>query len=160
MEINHNNHYWKAIGLGALAGMRALTAPALLSHQLSKAEPALLENSPLRYLKSGPVALGLKLLAASELAGDKLPNMPDRTALPSLAVRAACGALVGAAIFTSSRDKALTGALVGGLAAVAGTYGSFYLRQALGEYGHVPNTIAGLMEDAVMLSSGIALVKS
>jgi uncharacterized membrane protein len=152
-------HYWKAIGLGAIAGIRSLSAPVLLSLELSKLSPLQLQGSPLRYLHSGPVATAIKVLAATELAGDKLPQMPNRTTLPSLVARTASGALVGAALFTLSRDKALTGALVGGLAALAATYGSFYLRGALHHYGQVPNVTAGLLEDAVMVSSGLAMVK-
>jgi uncharacterized membrane protein len=159
MKPDSHHHYWKAIGLGAVAGIRSLAAPVLLSQELSKINPELLQDSPLRYLQAGPVAMGLKLLAATELAGDKLPQIPDRTTLPSLMVRTASGALVGAALFTVSRDKALTGALIGGLAALASTYGSFYLRQALHQYGKVPNIAAGLLEDAVLVSSGLAMVK-
>jgi uncharacterized membrane protein len=159
MKANKNTHYWKAIGLGAVAGIRSLAAPVLLSQEFSKIDPERLKNSPLRYLQAGPIATGLKLLAATELAGDKLPKAPNRTELPSLIVRTASGALVGAALFTASRDRALTGALIGGLAALAGTYGSFYLRRALNRTGKVPNLISGLMEDAVMVSSGLAMVK-
>ena len=160
MKPDSHHHYWKAIVLGAVAGIRSMAAPVLLSQELSKISPVLLQGSPLRHLQAGPVAMGLKFLAASEMAGDKLPQMPDRTTLPSLVMRTASGALVGAALFTASRDKALTGALIGGLAALAGTYGSFYLRQALHRYGEVPNIVAGLLEDAVMVSSGLAIVKN
>jgi uncharacterized membrane protein len=159
MKANKHTHYWKTIGLGAVAGIRSLAAPVLLSQEFSKIDPERLKGSPLRYLQASPIATGLKLLAAVELAGDKLPTAPDRTALPSLLARTASGALVGAALFTASRDKALTGALIGGLAALAGTYGSFYLRRALNKTGKVPNLISGLMEDAVMISSGLAMVK-
>lgn len=159
MKTKNNSHYWKAIGLGAIAGVRSMSAPVLLNEELNKIDRKHLEKSPLRYLQAAPVAAGLKFLAASELAGDKLPQMPDRTNLPSLAVRTLSGALVGAALFTARRDSAATGALLGGLAALAATYGSFYLRAALHRYGKVPNATAGLMEDAMMLSSGLIMVK-
>jgi uncharacterized membrane protein len=159
IKPDNHHHYWKAIGLGAVAGIRSLAAPVLLSQEFRKIDPALLQGSPLRFLQAGPVARGLKVLAASELGADKLPQMPNRTTLPSLVVRTASGALVGAALFTANRDKAFTGALIGGLAAFASTYGSFYLRLALTRYGNVPNIISGLMEDAVMMSSGLAMVK-
>jgi uncharacterized membrane protein len=159
MKANSQHYYWKVIGLGAAAGIRSMAAPVLLSQELSKIDPLLLKGSLLRHLQSGPLATGLKLLAAGELAGDKLPQIPDRTTLPSLAVRTASGALVGAALFTANRDQPLTGALLGGLAALASTYGSFYLRRALNRSGKVPNVISGLLEDAVLVSSGLAMVK-
>lgn len=159
MKLNSQNYYWKAFGLGTVAGIRSLVAPVLLSEELSKIDPLRLKSSPLRYLQAGPVAAGLKFLAAGELAGDKLPQIPDRTTLPSLLVRTGSGALVGAALFSANNDQPLKGALIGGLAALAATYGSFYLRQALNKYGEVPNVISGLLEDAMLLSSGLAMVK-
>jgi uncharacterized membrane protein len=159
MKPDNHQHYWKALGLGVIAGMRSLAAPALLSQELSRVNPELLKASPLRFLQAGPVATGLKLLATAELAGDKLPRIPDRTALPSLVVRTTSGALVGAALFMASQDKPLKGAVIGGMAALAGTYGSFYLRRALSKYGKVSNIVSGVMEDAVLLSSGLAMVK-
>lgn len=159
MKTKKHSHYWKALGLGAIAGIRSMSAPVLLSEELGKIDRKHLQHSPLRFLQAAPIAAGFKLLAAGELAGDKLPQMPDRTDLPSLAVRTLSGALVGAALFTARRDSAATGALLGGLSALAATYGSFYLRAALHRYGKVPNATAGFMEDALMVSSGLILVK-
>ncbi|MGV3502331.1 MAG: DUF4126 family protein [Adhaeribacter sp.] len=159
MKKKNNSHYWKTLGLGAIAGMRAMSAPVFLSEELGKIDRKHLQHSPLRFLQAAPIAAGFKLLAAGELAGDKLPQMPDRINLPSLAVRTLSGALVGAALFTARRDSAATGALLGGLSALAATYGSFYLRAALHRYGQVPNAAAGLMEDAMMVSSGLIMVK-
>ena len=156
----HNNYYWKTAGLGAIAGIRSLAATAILSHELSKTPKDILQRSPLRYLQSWPVATGLKYLAATEIAGDKVPGAPDRIVLPSLLVRTASGALIGAAIFTANRDNGLKGALIGALSAVAVTYGSFYLRKSVNNNTKVPDTVLGFIEDAIMLSSGIAITKS
>lgn len=155
----YTNYYWKTAGLGAIAGIRSLSATAILSHELSNTPKEILQRSPLRYLQAWPVATGLKYLAATEIAGDKVPGVPNRIALPSLLVRTASGALVGAAIFTANRDKGVKGALIGGLAAVAVTYGSFYLRKSLSKNTKVPDTVLGFIEDAIMLSSGIAMIK-
>jgi uncharacterized membrane protein len=158
METNKNNPIWKTLGMGAIAGMRSMTAPAILSTELSNAPSDALKHSPLRYLQHGPVATGLKLMAASELVGDKLPGMPDRISPPILLSRAASGALVGATIFTTHRGKWLKGAAIGATAAVAATYGSFYLRMLLNKYA--PNAFSGALEDAVTLASGVAISKA
>lgn len=158
MKISNNNPVWRTLGLGAIAGMRSMTAPALLSNELSKTPTAALAGSPLRYLQRGPVATGLKLMAASELIGDKMPGIPDRIAPPVLLSRAASGALVGATIFTVHRDSWVKGAAIGAAAAVAATYGSFYLRKLMNKYA--PNAVSGALEDALTLASGLAITKS
>ncbi|MBF9254543.1 DUF4126 family protein [Pontibacter sp. 172403-2] len=155
--MNNNNPIWRTLGLGAIAGMRSMTAPALLSNELSNAPTAALAGSPLRYLQHGPVATGLKLLAASELVGDKIPGMPDRISPPILLPRALSGALVGATIFTVHQDSWIKGAAIGAAAAVAATYGSFYLRKLMNKYA--PNAVSGALEDALTLGSGLAIAK-
>lgn len=159
MKQTTQNYTLKALGMGAIAGMRALSAPAILSNELQDAPTALLANSPLRYLQKGPVATGLKWLAVTEMAGDKVPNSPDRIALPQIGVRAISGAVVGATIFTVNNDRPLKGAALGGVAAIAATYATFYLRKALHDKGKVPNLICGLIEDGIMLKSGLAIAK-
>ena len=159
MKINIKNYQWKAFGLSAVAGLRSFTAPAILSHQLSRAPADALQDSAFKYLQKGPVATGLKLFAASELAGDKVPNVPDRITLMPLMFRATAGSIVGAAVYLANRDKAVTGALVGGLAAVAATYGGFYFRQFLNDRVKLPNALSGAIEDAVAIGTGIAIAK-
>ena len=50
--------FWPAIGFAALAGMRSMSAPALLSHYLARNPSWLLLNSPLRALQKPLVARG------------------------------------------------------------------------------------------------------
>lgn len=146
--------------MGAVAGMRALSAPAILSEELSKMPTHTLANSPLHFLQSDSVAKGLAVLAATELIGDKIPNVPDRINPPALAVRAASGAVVGATIFLANKDKTLKGAVIGAAAAIVGTFASFYLRKAIKEYAHLPDSVSGAIEDAIMFSSGLAVTKA
>jgi uncharacterized membrane protein len=154
-----NKLYLKALGLGAVAGMRSLSAPAILSNELSSTPTDVLQGSPLRHLQSSAVSTGLNLLAASEMVADKVPGVPDRTDLASLLMRTASGALVGAAVFTAGQDSPIKGAILGGLAALAATYGFFYLRTSLGKNTEVSDVALGLVEDAIMLGSGLAIAK-
>ncbi|WP_439883318.1 DUF4126 family protein [Pontibacter sp. MBLB2868] len=160
MLYDKDSYIWKTIGLGAVAGMRAMSAPALLSNELSKIPTTRLSHSPLHYLQSGAVSTGLKVMAASEMLGDKIPGIPDRITIPSVLTRAASGALVGATLFTANKDKTMTGAAVGAAAAVAATYISFYLRKLVRKQTSFPDAFSGVIEDAIMLGSGLAITKS
>ncbi len=143
--------------MGAIAGMRSMSAPALISHHLHNKPSYMLAGSPLRYLQHNWVAAGLKVLAASELAGDKMPQAADRIIWPSLAARAASGALVGATVFATHRQKPLVGALVGAAAAIAATYASFYGRKALGNHTSLPDAAWGAVEDVITIGAGWAI---
>lgn len=154
-----SKHQWQTVGLGALAGFRSMTAPALLSSNLLTYHPRALAGSPLRLLQKPLVAHGLKLLAAGEAVGDKLPQAPDRIDATPLLGRAAAGALVGATLYRINHDNQWRGALLGGLAAVAGTYLSFFLRKKATEESGLPGALVGGLEDLLTLGSGLALTK-
>ena len=97
--------FWPTIGFAAIAGMRSMSAPALLSHYLTRNPSWLLLSSPLRVLQKPLVARGFKLAAAGEMVMDKLPGTPDRIAPPVLLGRLLSGALVGAIYPSPSRPR-------------------------------------------------------
>lgn len=148
------------IGFGIIAGMRSMSAPALISRYLSRRFAYRLSRSPLRYIQTPLVTKGLTVLAASEIVGDKLPAMPDRITPSVLAGRAASGALVGAVISKTDGGKVIHGIIIGGLAAIAATYGAYYLRKKIGKDMHIADPVLGLIEDAIALSGGVGLLKS
>jgi uncharacterized membrane protein len=152
-------HFWQTVGLGTVAGFRSMTAPALLSANLVKFHPQGLTGSPLRYLQKPLVANGLKLLAGSEMVGDKLPQTPDRIAPPVLLGRLLSGALVGAALYRANHANTRNGALLGGLVAGVATFGSFWLRKKATRESGLPISVVGGFEDLLVLGSGLALSK-
>jgi uncharacterized membrane protein len=153
--------FWPTLGFAALAGSRAVSAPAFISHYLSgQAIAPSLASSSLRFLAKPGVAKALKFLAAGEVVGDKLPNMANRIVPQQLSTRAASGALVGAAWYKSKGGSALGGALVGSLGAVAATFLTYYLRKGISEKTHTSTSLVGVGEDALVLASGSALLKS
>ena len=80
-----------AAGLGAIAGLRSMTAPALLSRRLRRRRlwHRLRSRSALvLLLATRPAGTALTVLAAGELVADKLPFVPARTEFPSLVGRA------------------------------------------------------------------------
>jgi len=159
MENTVSPNILLTLGLGTIAGMRAMCAPALLSHFLAKTPVAHLKNSPLHYLQEPKVAIGLKLLAAAELVGDKMPNTPNRTIAPQLLVRVSSGALAGATLYQIYGEQKLIGALLGGLAAAASTYAFYYLRKELGSATGLPDAAVAVLEDALVVAGGVALLK-
>ena len=153
--------FWPALGFAALAGSRAVSAPAFLSHYLAgRALTPSLAGSSLRFLAKPGVAKALKFLAAAEVVGDKLPTTPARIVPQQLSTRAASGALVGAAWYRAKGGSALGGALVGGLGAVAATFLTYYLRKDISEKTNTPTALVGAGEDAMVLSGGAALLQS
>ena len=153
--------FWPALGFAALAGSRAVSAPAFLSHYLAgRVLPPSLANSSLRFLAKPGVAKTLKFLAAGELVGDKLPMTSARTVPQQLSTRAASGALVGAAWYRAKGGSALGGAIVGGLGAVAATFLTYYLRKGISEQTATSTSLVGVGEDALVLAGGAALLKS
>jgi len=154
------NPHLKTFGLGMIAGMRSMSAPALISHYLCRVPADNLAGTPLRYMQNATVATGLKVLAASEIIADKLPGTPDRIAPPVLASRALAGALVGYTLHQANGESKWIGGLLGAMGAVAASYGFFYLRKKLTNSTKIPDTAWAVVEDALMLASGIPLAKT
>ena len=152
--------FWPTMGFAALAGMRSMSAPAVLSHYLSRNPSWLLLSSPLRALQKPLVARGFKLAAAGEMLMDKLPSTPDRIAPPVLLGRLLSGALVGAAVYKSRQGSSAAGAVVGGLGAVVATFISYALRVGISKQANWPVAAVGVGEDALVLGSGAALLRA
>jgi uncharacterized membrane protein len=150
----------RAVGMGAVAGMRSMTAPAVLSHYAEQYQNPPLKNTPLEALGTPEASNLLKVAALGEMVADKLPFTPDRTQLPSVAFRALSGATVGLACTESEDGYQSYGAVAGAVAAVAATYGMHRLRKDAGEATGLPNLALGLLEDAMAVSIGIVALRS
>jgi len=159
-KAKKQNSSVQALGLGAIAGMRAMAAPALLSHYLNHDPAGALYNSPLRFLQRPLVGTTLKFLAGAELIGDKLPFAPARINPPQLAPRLISGAIVGATVAGANQKSKVKGAFLGMAGALAAACGFYYLRKKIGEESHLPNVALGLMEDALVASGGIGLMEA
>ena len=147
------------MGFASLAGMRSMSAPAFLSHYLSQQSNSGLAGSPLRFLQKPFTAKVLKVMAAGEMVADKLPSTPDRTAPPALLWRLLSGTLVGAAWYKSRNGSAVSGGILGGLAAVAATFVTYALRTGISKQSGVPVALVGVGEDALVVAGGAALLR-
>ena len=160
IQLKISKSFWQVFGLGLLAGMRATSAPVITSHILSKHPSKQLPKSPLSFMQSGNVALGMKILAAGELVGDKLPKTPNRTCTTGVIGRCLSGSLAGATIYKASGNNALTGALLGSIVALGSTFGSYYLRKLTVDKTQVSDPYIGAIEDALVIGAGTGLIIS
>ena len=143
----------KALGLGAISGLRTFSGPVFVGRAASRGDLNL-GSTTLGFLGSPLLSKVLIVMALGEMIGDKLPAAPSRTALPSIVGRAACGGVVGAAVFVSEGRRAATGAMLGAPAAVAAAFAGEGLRTLVGEKTGLPDPVVALAEDAVVLLVG------
>lgn len=154
------NTYLKAFGLGVVAGMRSMVAPALLSHKLVRTIPTKQPSQPIHYLAQPAVSIGLKALAGLEIVGDKIPNVPDRTVAPEYSARVASGATCGAFLSQAEGESVPVGAVAGGVGTLIGTLVFFQLRQWLDHSLGLPDPVVALAEDALAITVGWQIVNS
>jgi uncharacterized membrane protein len=160
MKLKISKPFWQAVGFGTLAGMRTASAPAIASHILSHHHSKKLSKSPLGWLQSDKVAVGLKIFALAEFVGDKLPSAPNRTKPIGIIARCLSGSLAGAAIYKASGGNPYLGAVIGSVSALGSTFGSFFLRKNVSEKTKIFDPIIGAIEDALVIGAGIGLVRS
>jgi uncharacterized membrane protein len=153
-ELLMKRGYLSALGMGVVAGVRSMTAPALVSRYVKRGDLGSLGS----FLTSGLVSRALQAGAAAEMAADKTSWVPDRTSAPSLAWRALSGGVVGSVVAGSAGESRAIGALLGASAAVGAAYGIFYLRQALTRRLHVPDRLVGAAEDSLAVGAGRRLL--
>jgi uncharacterized membrane protein len=144
------------VGLGMVAGMRTLSAPALVTRVARKRKLAV-AGSKLGFLNSTGALSITALLAAGELIADKLPAMPNRTDLGPLLARAASGGLCGAVLCSAKKRSPWLGAFYGALGALGAAYAAYHLRRSIKENWHLPDSLVALAEDAVVASGGMLL---
>jgi uncharacterized membrane protein len=146
----------RTAGLSALAGMRTMSAPALLTGSRRFIER---NNAASEILDSRYVTLTVQALAVGEMVADKLPFMPKRTWFPALLARTVSGAVMGASVFNSEDESMLSGAVIGGASAIMATYVSYNVRRVLTKTFHVPDFIVAIAEDSFILGCGRKLLE-
>ena len=144
--------------MGAVAGMRSMTAPAVLSQFARAGLPV--PGGRLAVLASGRSSNILPLFALGEIIADKLPFLPKRTKAPSLVWRAVSGAVSGALICSAKKRPALPGILIGAAAAVGASYAFYELRKKATQDLHIPDPIVALAEDTLAAGAGAYALNS
>lgn len=141
-----------ALEIGVVAGLRSLTAPAVVAWS-AHLNWLNLHGSPLAFVGSTTVIAIFSLLAIGELVADKLPMIPKRTAPAPLIARLITGGLCGACLCASAGQSLVVGALLGGIGAVAGAFLGYGIRKRLDL--HFKDFVIAVCEDAIAV--GLAL---
>ena len=136
-----------------------MAAPAILSRSVVEERVGSLEGTPFAALGSPRVSTALRMLATGEMIGDKTPIIPSRTSLLPLLVRAVSGAVAGAALFASEGRRTAKGGILGALSATTAAYATERLRIEITQRRGVPNVVAGLLEDGIVLFGGARLLR-
>lgn len=143
-----------AVGIGVVAGLRALTAPAVLAWAVQR-RLLRLGHSPFATIISGTASKKITQLAVSELIADKAPFTPSRLNAAPLASRIVSGAICGATIYGVVKRPLPEGAALGSLGAIAGAVAGYHVRKKLSH--DMPDLAAGLLEDAFAIGGGVLI---
>jgi uncharacterized membrane protein len=143
-----------AVLIGVVAGLRCLTAPAVVAwaallHWIN------LDGTWVSWLGYPLTVTVVSVLAILELLVDKRPATPNRTAGVSFIARMASGAFAGAVIGTAWAYT-WSGLGAGVIGAVLGTVSGYQVRTRL-VVAHGHDLPIALLEDAVAILGGFAI---
>ncbi|MFE3051843.1 DUF4126 family protein [Nocardia sp. NPDC059239] len=145
-----------ALLIGVVAGLRALTAPAVV------AWGAALGWLPVADTWASwiahPVAVTvLTILLVVELVTGQLPSTPPRTVSSQFLARIVTGAFAGAVV-GAGWHHTFTGLVCGVVGAVIGTLGGFHTRRLLVERTGGRDLPVALAEDVLAVGGGFVIV--
>ncbi|HEY5841684.1 MAG TPA: DUF4126 family protein [Mycobacterium sp.] len=143
-----------ALLIGAVAGLRALTAPAVVAwaamlHWIN------LDGTWVQWLGHPITVAVLTVLALGELVTDQLPKTPSRLVPVQFITRLITGGFAGAALATAW-GYPFGGLGAGLIGAVLGTLGGYQLRRKLSDREGLDLPVA-LTEDVVAVLGGFAI---
>src|SRR5260370_10346198 len=128
--MNASHVFALAFGIGIVAGLRSMTAPAAVSWACHLSWLSL-RGSRLAFMAS-PLAVSILSVAAiAEYVNDLLPKTPSRTTPGPLIARFVTGGLSGACLSASANRSLLVGAFLGGIGAVSGAFAGYQARTRL-----------------------------
>jgi len=137
--------------IGAVASARAMTPMATIAaaRLMGRRTPGRLVLLDRPVFKLGALTMGV-----GELVGDKMKTAPDRTVLLGLSARVMSAGIAGAALAPRGREQA------DAITAIAAAIPLAYLtlagrKRAIARIGQ---TRSGLIEDALMVAAGVAIV--
>jgi uncharacterized membrane protein len=145
-----------AFGIGVVAGLRSLTAPAVVAWAAHLGWINL-HGSALSFMGSiWPVGI-FTILAVVELVADQLPTTPSRTAPIGLSARIVTGALTGACLGVAGGATFWLAGLAGVVGGIAGAFGGKQARVSLVRALRVPDFAVAIPEDLIAIGLGLFL---
>jgi uncharacterized membrane protein len=151
-KIRLNYVFLLAFGIGIVAGLRSLTAPAVVAWAAHLGWLNL-QGSPLAFMASTAAVVIFSVLAFGELIADKLPTTPKRTAPAPLLARILTGGLCGACLCISTGQPLAVGALLGAIGGAIGAFLGYGIRRRVDL--HIKDFLVAICEDVVAV--GLAL---
>ena len=145
-----------ALGIGVVAGLRSLTAPAVVAWAANLGWIHL-QKSPLAFMESKWSVGIFTVFALVELVADQLPSTPARTAPVGLSARIVTGALCGACLGAAGGSALWLGAVMGVIGALIGTFGGYQARVGLVRGLKVADIAIAIPEDIVAIGLGLFL---
>jgi uncharacterized membrane protein len=145
----------RSLLIGLVAGQRAMTPlSALAGAAMRGTLPH--DNAQARLMARPLPVVGSLVMAAAEMAGDKMKSAPDRTVLLGLLARTITGGFAGAALAPPKRQ--LLGAALGIGAAIVSSHGGLASRKwAMRRWGQ---TSTGFVEDGIVFAAANLIVHS
>jgi uncharacterized membrane protein len=143
--------------IGVVAGLRSLTAPAVVAWGAHRNWMPL-QHTPLSFMASTPAMVIFIFLAIGELVADQLPSTPSRTAPPGLITRIVTGGLCGACLAAAGTQSLILGVLLGIVGALVGAFGGFQARNGLVKALKVPDLVIAILEDLVAVGGAFFIV--
>jgi uncharacterized membrane protein len=148
--VDGNYLFAFAIGIGVVAGLRSLLAPAAVAWAV-RVGWLHLHGTALGFVESRVALTIFSLLALGELVADLLPQTPKRTHLAPLLVRMLSGGFCGACLCASANKSLMTGAALGAAGGVIGAFAGYEARRRLVSKLKIKDLFVALSEDLVAL---------
>lgn len=142
--------------IGLFAGLRSLTPPAAVAWAVYLGWLTLAGR--LALIGSLPAVIILSLLAVGEIIFDKLPNTPNRTALPGLIGRIVTGGFTGACVSLGGGKTAFVGAGMGVLGGIVGCFGGYQLRTRIVKSLRQSDFNVAMVEDLIAIGGSLFIV--
>jgi uncharacterized membrane protein len=142
--------------IGVFAGLRSLTAPAVVSWATYLGWLKL--DGPLAQFGHVASVAIFTVLAIAELVTDKLPKTPARTAPLGLGARIVTGAISGVAVAVAGNQAAALGAVLGAVGGVVGAFAGYQARVRLVKALGTRDLFVALLEDAIAIAGSMLVV--
>lgn len=146
-----------ALLIGIVAGLRSLTAPAVVAWA-AHLNWLNLQGTPFAFMRSTVAVLFFTSLGFAELVEDQIPSTPARTKPSGLIARIVTGGLSGACVAASGAQSLAIGACLGAAGGIAGAFCGYQARRRLVKALNVRDLVIALLEDAVAIGAGLVIV--
>jgi uncharacterized membrane protein len=155
--MNSSGALFLAFLIGVVAGLRSLTAPAVVAWA-AHLNWINLQSTPLSFMGSTAVVAIFTVLAVGELVADQLPSTPSRLKAPGLTARIVLGGVSGAALALAGGQSLAVGAVLGAIGGVVGAFAGYKARTGLVAALKTKDLPIALLEDAVAIAAGLCIV--